>query len=103
MRKILKKKFWSHGTPLGYLGSLSRVHIMEFFQNLIGLVLYGLEVTPILVSAMVDFVLWKPASTLMCSPQQTCRQLWFHLINQIAKIAKIDISKCITSKNTTLK
>ena len=23
MRKILDQKFWSHGTPLGYMGSLS--------------------------------------------------------------------------------
>ena len=24
MRKILSKKFWSHGTPLGYLGPVSQ-------------------------------------------------------------------------------
>ena len=67
MRKILKKKIWSHGTPLGYLGSLSRVHIMEFFQNLMGLVLWGLEVTPIPVSALVDFTASNQHSDPMCS------------------------------------
>ena len=36
---IFEEKIWPHGTPLGYLGSLSRVHIVEFFQNLIGLAL----------------------------------------------------------------
>ena len=39
MRKILKKKIWSHGTPLGYLGSLSWDQLEDFFQNSIGLVL----------------------------------------------------------------
>ena len=55
MRKFLKKKIWSHGTPLGYLGSLSLVQIVECFQNSIGLVLQGLEVTPMPFSAMADF------------------------------------------------
>ena len=31
MRKFLKKKFWSHGTPLGYLGSLSQKGPPEIF------------------------------------------------------------------------
>ena len=39
MKKILKKKKWSHGTPLGYLGSLSWDPLVEFFQNSMGLVL----------------------------------------------------------------
>ena len=41
----MKTKIWSYETPLGYLGSLSRVQIVEFFQNLMSLVLLGLEVT----------------------------------------------------------
>ena len=36
--KIFEKN-WSHVTPLGYLGALSRVQIVEFFQNSLGLVL----------------------------------------------------------------
>ena len=39
MRQILKKKIWFHGTPLGYLGSVSRVQIVDFFQNSMDLVL----------------------------------------------------------------
>ena len=31
MRKFLKKIFWSHGTPLGYLGSLSQKGPPEIF------------------------------------------------------------------------
>ena len=66
MRTFLKKKIWSHGTPLGYLGSLSWVQIVECFQNSIGLVLQGLEVTPIPFSAMADFRALRGASGVMC-------------------------------------
>ena len=67
MRKFLKKKIWSHGTPLGSLGSLSQVQIVECFQNSIGLVLWGLYVTPIPFSAMADIKALRGASGVMCN------------------------------------
>ena len=54
--------------PLGYLGSLSRVHIVEFFQNSMGLVLQGLVVTPIPVSALENFMANNRDSGPMCRP-----------------------------------
>ena len=33
MRKFLRKFFWSHGTPLGYLGSLSQKGRPEIFSK----------------------------------------------------------------------
>ena len=63
--KILKKKNGPMGPP-GYLGSLSRVYIVEFFQNLIGLAVEGLEVTPIPVPALVDFTANNRHSGPMC-------------------------------------
>ena len=33
MRKFLRKFFWSHGTPLGYLGSLSQKGLPEIFSK----------------------------------------------------------------------
>ena len=33
MRKYLRKIFWSHGTPLGYLGSLSRKGRSKIFSK----------------------------------------------------------------------
>ena len=33
MRKFLRKKFWSHCTPLGYLGSLSQKGLPEIFSK----------------------------------------------------------------------
>ena len=60
-----KKKIWSHGIPLGYLGSLSWVQIVECFQNSVGLVLWGPEVTPIPFSAMADFRALRGASGVM--------------------------------------
>ena len=49
MRKFLSPKFWSHGTPLGYLGPGSRKDVTpEFFRNHF-LVKWGPYDPPILV------------------------------------------------------
>ena len=52
--------------PLGYLGSLSWDQLVEFFQNSMGLVLLGLEVTPITVSALENFRPLRGHSFPMC-------------------------------------
>ena len=71
MRKFLKKNFWSHGTPLGYLGSLSWDPLVEFFQNSMGLFLQGLEVTSIPVSPLENFGPLRGYSVLMCPRRQS--------------------------------
>ena len=50
---------------MGPPGSLTWPRIVEFFQKSMVLILWGLEVTPITFSAMVDFIGDKPASGLM--------------------------------------
>ena len=47
---------------------ISRVPILDFFQNSMGLVLEGLEVTPIPVSALVDLTANNRDSGPMCRP-----------------------------------
>ena len=81
MRKILRKKIWSQVTPLGYLGSLSWVQIVECFQNSMGLVPQGLEVTPTPVSALADFLLYGTALGVMCV------QNVIHFVNGFFKTA----------------
>ena len=50
---------------MGPPGSLTWPRIVEFFPKSMVLILWGLEVTPIPFSAMVDFIGDKPASGVM--------------------------------------
>ena len=75
----MKKKFGPMD-PLGYLGSLSRVQIMECFQNSIGLA--GLEVTPIPFSALADFGAIREASGVMWVESYTTKTKCFRMIFQ---------------------
>ena len=53
MRKILRQKFWSLGTYLGYLGPISQKPKDEIFQNYIFLIVWGPYEGPILVACRV--------------------------------------------------
>ena len=52
MRQILTKKFWSHGTTLGYLGSLNPKTLDRMFSNLVFLVLWGAFEAPVKVATL---------------------------------------------------
>ena len=47
MTKILTKNFWSHGTPLGSLGSGSQVDVHLGFSNFQILVIWGPYDSPV--------------------------------------------------------
>ena len=50
MRKILTKKFWSQGTPLGSLGPLSQADVNLGFSRFQFLVIWGLNKHPMIVT-----------------------------------------------------
>ena len=52
MRQILTKNFWSHGTTLGYLGSLNLKTLDRMFSNLVFLVLWGAFEAPVKVATL---------------------------------------------------
>ena len=68
MRKFLRQKFLSHGTPLGYLGPGSwKAFIPEFFRNHF-LVIWGPNDPPVLVRPQ------EKAKNLRTSPSGSDRK-----------------------------
>ena len=52
MRKILRPKFWSLGTYLGYLGPVSQKGLDEIFSKPLFLFILGLNNSPELVTLL---------------------------------------------------
>ena len=68
MRKFLGQKFWSHGTPLGSLGSLSQGDVSLWFDWHYFLVIRGPCDHPVIVALHAQAEILKTAGA-WCAPQ----------------------------------
>ena len=68
MRKILSQKFWSHGTPLGYLGPVSQKALNVWSSQFQILVIWGPYEPPVLVACQAQAENPKSAGALCDTP-----------------------------------
>ena len=79
-RKILRQKFWSHGTSLGSMGSLSQEDLGQRFYRLQFLVIWGPYELPVLVASHGTAKSLKAARS-RCEPLTTFKKTTLPIFN----------------------
>ena len=70
MRKFLNPKFWSHGTNLGYLGSLNQKALDEIFSKVVFLVPLDVSEGPVVWPSLFHAKILKTVPT-RCDNEST--------------------------------